>query len=92
MSMARLGFSRVEGKIGVGPLQETEEVSAMQKVLAVMVLGVSLEFTSSTAFAGDRGVVEPVAQATQAVMPGYDTGYSTVVQPSQPTLVVQFPL
>jgi len=64
----------------------------MQKILAVAVLGVSLAFASSTAFAGDRMVVEPVAQATQLAVPGYNTGYSTVEQPSQPSLVVQFPL
>ncbi len=64
----------------------------MQKILAVAVLGVSLAFASSPAFAGDRRDVEPVAQATQPAVPGYDTGYSTVVQPSQPALVVQLPL
>jgi len=37
----------------------------MQKLLAVAVLGASLAFMSSAAFADDRGVVEPVSQPTQ---------------------------
>ena len=90
--MGRLGLLMVVGKIGAKPFQESIEVSVMQKILAVAVLGVSLAFASSTAFAGDRMVVEPVAQATQPAIPGYATGYSTVEQPSQPSLVVQFPL
>jgi hypothetical protein len=64
----------------------------MQKILAVALLGATLAFASSTAFAGDRRVVEPVAQATQPAVPGYNTGYSTVEQPSLPALQVQFPL
>jgi hypothetical protein len=82
----------VVGKIGAESFQESKEVSVMQKILAAAVLGVNLVFASSTAFAGDRRVVEPVAQATQPAVPGYDTGYSTVEQPSQPALQVQFSL
>jgi hypothetical protein len=62
----------------------------MQKILAVAMLSVSLAFASSAAV--DRRVVEPVAQATQPAVPGYDTGYNTMVQPSRPALQVQFPL
>jgi hypothetical protein len=64
----------------------------MQKLLAVVVLGASLAFASSAAFAGDRGVVEPVSQPTQPAASGYDTGYGTVVQPPHPAWVVQFTL
>jgi hypothetical protein len=62
----------------------------MQKLLAVAVLVAGLAFASGTAYPGDRGGVEPVAQATQPAVPGYDTGYG--VQPSRPAWVVQFPL
>ena len=82
----------VVGKIGAESFQESKEVSVMQKILAVAVLGVSLAFASSTAFAGDRRVVEPVAQATQPAVPGYDAGHRSVDQPSRPALEVQFPL
>ncbi len=37
----------------------------MRKVLAVAVLGAGLALASSTAFADERGVVEPVSQPTQ---------------------------
>jgi hypothetical protein len=62
----------------------------MQKLLAV-VLGASLAFASSAAFAGDRGVVEPVS-LPQPAASGYDTGYGTVVQPPRPAWVVQVAL
>ena len=39
----------------------------MQKLLALAVLGASLAFTASAAFAGDRGYVEPMSQSTQEV-------------------------
>ncbi len=37
----------------------------MQKLLAVAVMGATLAFVSSAAFAEDRGVVEPVSQPTE---------------------------
>lgn len=37
----------------------------MQKLLAAAVLGASLAFASSAAFADERGVVEPVSQSNQ---------------------------
>jgi hypothetical protein len=40
----------------------------MQKFLALAVLGASLAFTASAAFAEDRGYVEPMSQSTQEVM------------------------
>jgi hypothetical protein len=43
--------------------------------------------SGSGTFAGPEA-----AQATPPAVPGYDTGYNTVVQPSQPALRVQFPL
>jgi hypothetical protein len=64
----------------------------MQKIMAVAVLGVSLAFALSTALAGGGRIVEPVAQATQPAVPGYNTGFSTVEQPSSPALDVQIPL
>ena len=92
MSMGRLGFIGIEDKIGASPLRETEEVSAVKKMLAVALLGVTLAFVSSVAFAGDRGVVEQVAQVTQPDVPGYNTGYGTTLPPSQPAWSVRFPL
>ena len=90
MSMGRLGFFGIEDNIGAQPLRETEGVSAVKKMQAVAMLSVSLAFASSAAL--DRRAVEPVAQATQPAVPGYDTGYNTVVQPSPPAMQVQFPL
>jgi len=52
-------------KIGAESLQENREVGTMLKLLAVAVLGASLAFASSAAFADDRGVVEPVSQTNQ---------------------------
>ena len=63
----------------------------MQKILAVLVLAVSLAFASSVASAGARGV-EVSASPTEPAGQGYDTGYGTVVQPQHPALGVQFPL
>ena len=80
------------GKNGAESFRESKGVIVMQKILAVAVLGATLAFASGTAFAGDRRVVQPVAQATQPGVPGYNTGYSTVEQPSGPALQVQFPL
>ena len=40
----------------------------MQKLLALAVLGASLAFATSAAFADDRGVVEPISQPTQETM------------------------
>ena len=82
----------VAGKNGAESLRESKEVSVMQKILVVAVLGATLAFASSTTFADGHRVVEPVAQATQPAVPGYNTGYSTVEQPSTPALQVQFPL
>ncbi|HET9001211.1 MAG TPA: hypothetical protein VFP86_16355 [bacterium] len=65
MPTDRLGFVVMVDKIGAEALQESNEVSAMQKLLAVAVLGASLAFASGAAFAEDRGVVEPVSQPTQ---------------------------
>ncbi len=48
----RLGCFVVVGNVGAEPFQESKEVSVMQKILAVAMLGVSLAFASSTAFAG----------------------------------------
>ena len=64
----------------------------MQKLLAVAVLGASLAFASSAAFADDRGVIEPVAQPIQPAASGYDTGYGTAVEAPHPVWLVQFPL
>jgi hypothetical protein len=87
--MGRLGLFGIEDSIGAQPLRETKGVSAVKKMLAAAVLGVSLAFVSSIAFGGD---VELVAQVMQPAVPGYDTEYNTVVQPSHPALQVQFPL
>ncbi len=80
------------GKIGAKALREITEVGAMLRLLVVAVLGASLAFASSVAFAGNRGVAEVVSQWTQPAVPGYNTGYGTVVQPPSQGLGVQFPL
>jgi hypothetical protein len=54
-------------KIGADRLQERREVSRMQKLLALAVLGASLALTASAAFADVRGYVERVSQFTQDV-------------------------
>ncbi|HET8999167.1 MAG TPA: hypothetical protein VFP86_05930 [bacterium] len=52
----------------------------MQKLLAVAVLGASLVFATSAAFADERGVVEPVSPATQqqTILVENQTDMSTV--------------
>jgi hypothetical protein len=92
MSTGRLRFLLVVVEPGAEPLRETEEVGAMQKLLAVLVLGASLAFASSVAIAGDHRGVEVSASPTEPAGQGYDTGYGTVLQPQHPALGVQFPL
>ena len=91
MSMERLRFFPMEDELGAEPLREAKGVGAMQKLLAVLVLGASLALALSVAFAGGRGV-EVSASPTEPAGQGYDTGYGTVVQPQHPALGVQFPL
>ncbi len=52
----------------------------MQKLLAVAVLGASLVFATSAAFADDRGVIEPISPATQqeTILVQNQTDLSTV--------------
>jgi hypothetical protein len=72
MPTGRLGFVVVVDKFGTESVQESKEVSAMRKLLAVVVVGASLAFASTAAFAEDRGVVEPVSQPSQpATVSGY---------------------
>ncbi len=63
----------------------------MQKLLAVAVLGASLAFVTSAAFADDRGVVEPrpIAPQTQQQYTFQDqSDLSTVAGGSAPVSVV----
>ncbi len=61
----------------------------MQKLLAVAVLGTSLVFATSAAFADDRGVVEPISPATQqeTVLVQNQTDLSTIAGGSPVSVV-----
>ncbi len=62
----------------------------MQKLLAMAVLGASLAFATSAAFADDRGVVEPrsIAPTQETVTVENQSELSTIAGGSAPVSVV----